>query len=100
LAEAHFIGSTSGIINRCSQSDRDEFIILTESGVLYPLTKRNPGKKFYQPKTAMICPNMKKNRPEDVVYALETLIPVIKVPEDIRLPALKAVERMLAIPRD
>ncbi|MDR2422663.1 MAG: quinolinate synthase NadA [Deltaproteobacteria bacterium] len=100
LKEAHFIGSTSGIINHCKKSDQNEFIILTESGVLYPIQKQNPGKTFYQPQTPMICPNMKKNRIEDLVRALETLEPVIKVPEEIRLPALRAVERMLAIPRD
>jgi quinolinate synthase len=100
LKEAHFIGSTSGIIKRCGQSDKKEFIVLTEAGVLYPLAKRDPDKKFYQPKTPMICPNMKKIRPEDIVWALSSMIPVIKVPEEIRRPALLAVERMLAIPRD
>ncbi|MDR1608414.1 MAG: quinolinate synthase NadA [Deltaproteobacteria bacterium] len=100
LNEAHFIGSTSGLIKRCAQSDKDEFIILTESGVIYPLSKAHPDKKFYQPKTAMICPNMKKNRVSDIILALKNLEPVIKVPEEIRLPALRAVERMLAIPRD
>ncbi|MDR0548947.1 MAG: quinolinate synthase NadA [Deltaproteobacteria bacterium] len=100
LAEADFVGSTSGIINYCNQSDRLEFIVLTESGVLYPLRQKNPDKKFYEPKTPMVCPNMKKNRLEDVVSALTTLEPVIKVPEEIRVPALKAVTRMLAIPRD
>ncbi|MDR1872265.1 MAG: quinolinate synthase NadA [Deltaproteobacteria bacterium] len=100
LEEAHFIGSTSGIIKHCATSPSEEFIVLTEAGVLYPLAKQNPHKKFYQPKTPMICPNMKKNQVTDVLAALETLTPVIKVPEEIRLPALKAVERMLAIPRD
>ena len=48
----------------------------------------------------MVCPNMKLTRLEDVVKALETLEPVVKVPESIRKKALKAVERMLNIPRD
>ncbi|MDR1395855.1 MAG: quinolinate synthase NadA [Deltaproteobacteria bacterium] len=100
LAEADIISSTSGILNRCQSSSSREFIILTEEGVLYPLRKRNPDKIFYQPKTPMICPNMKKNTVNDVIKALETLTPVIKVPEDIRRPALLAVERMLAVPRD
>jgi quinolinate synthase len=100
LKEADFVGSTSGIINHCRQSDREEFIVLTEAGVLYPIQKQNPGKAFHQPKTPMICPNMKKNRLEDVARALESLGPVVKVPEEIRLPALRAVERMMAIPRD
>ncbi|MDR1166402.1 MAG: quinolinate synthase NadA [Deltaproteobacteria bacterium] len=100
LAVADFIGSTSGIIKYCAESEREEFIILTEEGVLYPLRAKNPGKVFLTPRTPMICPNMKKNSLEDVARALETLSPVVKVPEEIRLPALAAVERMMAVPRD
>jgi quinolinate synthase len=100
LAETDFIGSTSGLINHCRKSDKEEFIVLTESGVFHPLTKQTPGKNFYQPKTPRICQNMKKNRVSDIIWALETMIPVIKVPEEIRVPALTAVERMMAVPRD
>ncbi|MDR2367220.1 MAG: quinolinate synthase NadA [Deltaproteobacteria bacterium] len=100
LREAHFIGSTSGIIKRVAESPKTEFIVLTEEGVLHPMRKQNPGKVFHEPSTRMICPNMKKNTLQDVITALETLDPVIKVPEDIRVPALRAVDRMMAVPRD
>jgi quinolinate synthase len=100
LAEADFIGSTSGIIKRVNEGDEKEFIILTEEGVLYPMRKKNPDKIFHTLKTPMICPNMKKNALEDVLQALETISPVIKVPEEIRIPALRAVDRMMAVPRD
>jgi quinolinate synthase len=100
LAETNVIGSTSGLIKHCSESEKKEFIILTEEGVLHPLRKRNQDKVFYTPATAMICPNMKKNTLADVIKALETLTPVIKVPDESRGPALKAVERMMAVPRD
>ncbi|MDR3203574.1 MAG: quinolinate synthase NadA [Deltaproteobacteria bacterium] len=100
LAIADFIGSTSGIIKRCQESSSKEFIILTEEGVLYPIKKQNPDKIFYTPQTPMVCPNMKKNSLIDIVKALETLTPIIKVPEEIRLKALRAVEKMLAVPRD
>jgi quinolinate synthase len=100
LALADVITSTSGIIKHCSESPKREFIILTEEGVLYPLRVRNPDKVFYTPKTPMICPNMKKNTLQNILEALENLEPVIKVPTEIRLSALKAVERMMAVPRD
>jgi quinolinate synthase len=100
LKEADFIGSTSGLIKRAAESTSKKFIVLTEEGVLHPMRKRNPDKVFLTPKTAMICPNMKKNSLENIVSALENLEPVIKVPEDIRIPALRAVERMMAVPRD
>jgi quinolinate synthase len=101
LREAHFVGSTSGIINKVAQSDREEFIVLTEEGVLYPMRKNNPGKVFLTPETPMICPNMKKNSLEDIERALlDPDPPAVRVPEEIRIPALRAVERMLAAPRD
>jgi quinolinate synthase len=100
LAEADVVGSTSGIIKACLESDRKEFVILTEEGVTYPLRKQRPDKVFLGPETPMVCPNMKKNTLEDVLKALETMSPVVKVPEEIRIPALRAVERMMAVPRD
>jgi quinolinate synthase len=100
LAEAHVISSTSGIIKRCSESPEREFIILTEEGVLHPLRKNNPDKTFYTPATPMICPNMKKNTLQTIVDALTDLAPVVKVPDEVRGPALQAVDRMMAIPRD
>jgi quinolinate synthase len=46
----------------------------------------------------MLCTNMKKISLEDVYRSLETLTPRITVPEPVRLRALNAVNRMLAIP--
>ncbi|MDR2197997.1 MAG: quinolinate synthase NadA [Deltaproteobacteria bacterium] len=100
LEEADFISSTSGIIKFCTESDRGEFIILTEEGVIHPMRKKRPDKVYLTPQTPLVCPNMKKNSLEDVLKCLETLTPVIKVPEEIRVPALRAVERMMAVPRD
>jgi quinolinate synthase len=100
LEEADVISSTSGLIKFCAESDKKEFIILTEEGVLYPMRKKSPEKIFLTPKTPLICPNMKKNSLLNVIAALETLTPEIKVPEEIRVPALRAVERMMAVPRD
>jgi quinolinate synthase len=100
LKEVDFIGSTSGIIKYVAESPQDKFIILTEEGVLHPMRKKNPEKTFLTPKTAMICPNMKKNSLQNIIDALETLSPVIKVLAEIREPALKAVELMMTVPRD
>ena len=98
LADA--IRSTSGMITYCQESEADQFIIGTENGLLYQLRTRNPDKKFYQASSAMLCPNMKLTRLQDIIKALETMEPVVKVEEGIRLKALKAVDRMLAVPRD
>ncbi|OGL39640.1 MAG: hypothetical protein A2042_08445 [Candidatus Schekmanbacteria bacterium GWA2_38_11] len=77
-----------------------EFIIGTEEGILYRLRKENPDKKFYLAAEHILCPNMKLTRLEDIAVSLETMEPVIKVPEDIRVKAYQALKRMIEIPRD
>ena len=81
-------------------SSAREFIIGTEEGMLHPLRKYFPDKKFFLASPSMVCPNMKKTRLEDVYISLLNMQPEIKVPEEIRIPAREALERMLAIPRD
>lgn len=95
LADA--VLSTSGICKYARETDADEFIIGTEVGILYRLQKENPGKKFYPASKAAICPNMKKTTLEKVLWSLEDLTEEVKVPEAVRLKAIKPIERMLDI---
>ena len=97
---ADYICSTSGMYKYARASEAREIIVGTELGILYRLRKENPDKQFYEPWEDMICPNMKLTTLEDVVYALESMVHIITVPEDIRLKARKALDRMLEIPRD
>jgi quinolinate synthase len=94
------IKSTSGMIAFIKNSERKEFIIGTETGILYPLSKANPGKKLIPADPAMVCADMKKTHLEDIINALEKMKHIIKVPEEIGARAKKAVERMLAVPVD
>jgi quinolinate synthase len=64
------------------------------------MRKENPGKVFYSPSKRLICRPMKRITLTDVIDALKENRHQITVPEDIRSRALKAVERMLAVPRD
>ena len=89
--------STSGMIRFAKSSSAEEFIIGTEVGLLYPLKKQAPDKTFYPASTEMLCPDMKKISLEDVILCLENMQIEVKVPEEIRKPALKAVERMISI---
>jgi len=98
LELADEIKSTSGIIAFCKNSTHKKFIIGTETGILYPISKSNPEKVFIPADPNMICPNMKKTGLLDVIKSLEEMKTIIKVPEEIRRDALKAVEKMLAIP--
>ncbi len=89
--------STSGMIRFAARDDVEELIVGTEVELLYRLRKENPGKKFYPASDKAICPNMKLNTLEKVLKSLETMTFEIRVPEDIRLKAIAAVDRMLAI---
>ena len=89
--------STSGIIRYAARDDVNELIVGTELGIIHRLQKENPGKKFIHVSEQAICPDMKLITLEKVLRSLETMTPQIKVPEDIRLKAKAAVDRMLAI---
>jgi quinolinate synthase len=92
--------STSGMYDYCRTSPATKFIIGTEAGILYKLRIENPDKEFILASPALFCPNMKLTSLEDVLISLQTLSPVVSVPEDIRLRAGSALDRMLAVPRD
>ena len=94
------IRSTSGMLQYVRQSPAGEFIIGTEMGILHTLRTENPAKVFYSPSPRLVCPDMKRITLTDVINALKDNRHQITVPEDIRRPALLAVERMLAVPRD
>ncbi len=89
--------STSGMLRYAQRDDVQELIVGTEIELLHRLRKENPGKAFFPATEKAVCPNMKKITLEKMLHALETLSPVIKVPEDIRVRALAAVDRMVAI---
>ena len=94
-AIADVIASTSGMIRHAQASKAKSFIVGTEVGLLYPLQKANPDKQFFSASKKMLCKNMKKISLEDVLHSLEFMEGAVKVPEEIRVPALKAVERMI-----
>jgi quinolinate synthase len=97
---AEVIRSTSGMLAYARQAPEEEFIVGTEMGLIHTLRKENPGKRFYCPSAGLLCPDMKLISLEDTVEALRQLKHVIQVPEETRLRALTAVNRMLAVPRD
>jgi len=89
--------STGGMIRYVRESSAKEFIIGTETGIIYRLKKENPGKKFFPATSKAVCPNMKKITLEKVLWALQDMQYVVTVPEPIRIKALSCVEKMLAI---
>jgi len=95
LELADVVTSTSGMIRYAGESEKKSFIVGTEVGLIYALKTANPGKKFYPASAGMECIDMKRIKLEDVAKSLEFMEGEVKVPEDIRQPALKAVQRMI-----
>ncbi len=100
LAKADHIGSTSGMYDYVRQSPAKTFIVGTEAGILFRMRNENPDKEFVLPTSRLVCPNMKLTALEDVLKVLQTMEPRITVPEEVRIPAKRALDRMLAVPRD
>lgn len=89
--------STEGMCKYAKLTDASEIIVGTEIGLLHRLRKENPKKKFYHASEEAICPNMKMNTLEKVLWSLEDMKYEVKVPEDVRIKAIKAVDRMCRI---
>jgi len=94
---ADHITSTSGMLRFCGESPYKEFIIGTEEGLLHRLRKDSPDKEFILLSRKMVCPNMKRTHLSSVLAAMEKMQYVIKVPDEVRIKARRALDRMLEI---
>jgi len=94
---ADVVLSTGGMIKYAKESPDKEFIVGTEIGLLYTLSKQNPDKKFYPATKLSDCPNMKLNTLEKILWSLEDMVYKVTVPEDIRVKAWNAIDKMLKI---
>jgi quinolinate synthase len=97
IDQADFVYSTAGMGRHAKASAAKEFIIGTETGMIYRLKKENPEKEFYPLSTNAICQNMKKTDLALVLQALQTLQPQVTVPEEIAVRARQSIERMLTV---
>ncbi|MCD1294636.1 quinolinate synthase [Methanocella sp. CWC-04] len=96
LADGAF--STDGMLKYARATSKD-IIVGTEIGMIHRLKKENPGRNFYPISDFVVCPNMKVNTLETVRDSLRDMKTVIKVPEDIRIKAKRALDRMLEVGR-
>ena len=95
LEAADAVLSTSGMVRYAKESEAKEFLIVTECGLSDRLLLEVPDKRFY--KSCKLCHYMKMITLEGTRDALRDLKPEITIPEDIRVRAARAVERMLEI---
>ena len=95
LSQADYIGSTSGMLKYVLESEKKQFIVGTEVGIIYRLQRENPDKQFYVPTEQFICANMKLTTLGWLARSLEKMVCKIEVPEDIACRARATLERML-----
>jgi quinolinate synthase len=96
-AEADYVGSTRGMIDHLDRPKSRHVILITECSMGDNVQSAHPELRFV--KTCTICPHMKKITLEKVLASLEEMKHEVLVPEDVRLRALRALDRMLAIGR-
>jgi len=96
-AMADAVESTSGMIRFCREDSGGEFLIGTELGMIYRLSKDIPEKRFYPVTDVSVCPNMKLTTLDKVLRALKNESPVVSVSEDVRERALNAVQKMIEV---
>ena len=97
IALSDYAGSTSGIINYVKESEKEEFIICTEKGVLHKIKTQNPDKKLYLASEKLLCVDMKKITLDSVIDALETGKPEIEMDEEFAKRAYESMARMLEL---
>jgi quinolinate synthase len=100
LAFADFVGSTAAMLDFTKKDNSSEFIVATETGILYEMQKQNPTKRFYvvnNPETCARndCEYMKLNTLEKTYNALLTESPEIILEEDLIKKALLPIRKML-----
>ena len=89
--------STGGMVEYTKKSASKEFIVATETGIIYQLQKNNPGKKFRPLKDNAICEYMKKITVEKLYKSLNEEVYQVKVPEEIAKKAINPINKMLEI---
>lgn len=104
LKIAAYVGSTTGMINHVKTNESETFIVATEAGILYKMQQEVPGKTLIpapakEDNTCACseCAFMKMNTMEKLYLCLLNETPEVDVPEQIRLEAIKPLERMFAL---
>ena len=103
LKMSDYVGSTQGLLNYVTNSDKKKFLVVTESGILHQMTKANPDKTFIpvppeiEGKTCMCneCNYMRMNTMEKLYACLRDEKPEILIEEELREKAVKPILRML-----
>lgn len=102
LEMADFIGSTTGLLQFTIESKVKQFIVATETGILYQMRKASPDKEFFIVPTDEVCfcndcPYMKLNTMEKLYLCLKNELPELKLSTNLIEKAKKPILRMLEL---
>ena len=102
LAIADYVGSTKGLLEYVAKSPAKSFIVATEVGILHLMQKARPDAELIPAPPSSgcncsICPYMRLNTLEKLYLCMRDRKPEITLPEDLRIRALKPVQRMLEL---
>jgi quinolinate synthase len=102
LAMADFVGSTRGLLEHVAKSPAKSFIVATEVGILHLMQKARPDAELIPAPPSSgcncsICPYMRLNTLEKLYACMRDRTPEITLPEEVRLRALRPVQRMLEL---
>jgi len=96
VAASDFAGSTAAMIRFVEQTKAPRYLLLTECSMGDNIAAANPRKEMLR-LCSVRCPHMNEITLEDTLAALEQTRYVVEVPEEVRVRALRSVERMIAI---
>ena len=103
LAQADHVGSTTSILRYVQESGGEEFLIATEPGIIHQMERLAPGKRFIPVPggsgecACNVCPYMRRNTLANLLACLRDGGPRLELPEELRVAALKPLERMLTM---
>jgi len=101
LAIADHVGSTSSILRYVQESPAAQFLIATEPGIIHQMERLAPGKRFISIPGSSgecgcnVCPHMRRNTLANLYTCLRDGAPRLELAEDVRLAALRPLQRML-----
>lgn len=109
LGHAAYVGSTSGLLSFTEKRPGEQFIVLTESGILHQMEKRSPGSQFYPVPSALdggacvscnTCPFMKMNTMEKLYLCMRDQTPELTLSPELIVAAKKPLDRMLEMSKN
>ena len=98
MAAADFAGSTAALQDYVVEKQPRKVVLLTECSMSDNVAQYAPNVDFVRP--CNLCPHMKRITLEAIYDALAEMKHEVKIPEDIRVRAKRAIDAMLALPKE